>query len=292
MTNLIYLQLISVLLCLGIVLAMLYTHSVSIVGLAILLIGIYYFSNKNGIDSIFVKVSMGIIGFVIIVSTISLVSTTKLNFMEFSLNLLKPNIDLSVSPESIPSIKIKKPDSPKYTYAFSVYLKDDVLTELDDAKKKYLFCRMDNYSNGFISHSYSVDPSRNTHGRNIGLRLGNNQNQYGSNVNDFATLYLDYATEVSSNTTFYTTPIYLDFPTKKWIDVVISVDKNLVNIYIDGKQLTKQVHVPNLKTPSASNPIEFGSMNAYLANFHHSPETIKPSRSLIDYLTKVDGIGM
>lgn len=291
MTRLEYLQWISVLFCVVIILAMVYTQNVNVIGLAVLLVGIYYFSNKFGVNSIFVKVAMGVIAFIIAISLFGYFFSTPTEMYEYGKNLLNSVVNLSSTerPASIPANKIAKPDSPKYTYAFSFYL-TNVPGVTDNAADKYIFFRRDDVVPSALNYDYVNSQTPNAHGRNIGLRFGNTTS---AGKNDFATLYLDYATKKTGTITeFYTRPVYSNFPTKTWIDIVISVDKNVINVHIDGKQITKQISNPHLKAPSSSKEIEFGFMDAHLANFYHLPDVIKPTQNLLEYLSKVDGIGV
>lgn len=285
MTKIDYFQWFSLLLCIAIILAMVFTRSINVTGLAVLLVGIYFFSNKFGVNSIFVKIAMGMIVFVITISVISFFFSAEIKLPEFGKNLLLSNAYLTSNPTPIDVKRITTPDSSRYTYAFSLYLKTAATAEVADTEKTYIFYRKDDAQPSSMNYNYTDDKTPNSHGRNIGLRFGNT-------FNNFRTLYLDYAVKPleSPTTAFYTTEVYSNFPNKQWMDIVISVDKNIINVYIDGKKITKQIYASNLKAPSILKPIEFGTMDAYLANFYHSPETIKPTQSLIEYLSKVDGI--
>ena len=185
--------------------------------------------------------------------------------------------------------KIAKPQLPIYSYSFSVYLKDMAVIS-GYPERKYLFERKDDKCpTTNLTFDYKNDATKNTHGRNIGLRMGNTNS---GGKNDLSTLYLDYATEKSGITNFYTTPIVTEFPTKKWINIVLTVDKNIINLYVDGVKLTKQLQNINLKAPSATRPIEFGYMDAHLANLYHSTSVVTPTPSFIARLSKVDEINL
>ena len=112
MTRLEYLQWISVLFCVVIILAMVYTQNVNVIGLAVLLVGIYYFSNKFGVNSIFVKVAMGVIAFIIAISLFGYFFSTPTEMYEYGKNLLNSVVNLSSTerPASIPANKIANPD--------------------------------------------------------------------------------------------------------------------------------------------------------------------------------------
>ncbi len=282
-----------------IIFAMVYSQNMDVFGLGFLAFGIYYFSKKYGINSIFMKVSAGLIAFVTIVMLISYFSTTiKIEMPTFgAMGLLSSQLDLNTqtSPTQILADKMQQPDSQKYTFAFSVYLKNT--SEITNyPEKKYLFYRKDDaYPSASQTYVYTADPTNkykefaNRNGRNIGLRMGNNSVQ-----NDLTTLYLDYATvnptSSSSITSFYTMPVHYNFPTAQWIDIVITVNIDIVNIYINGKTITKQIRIENLKAPSLTAPIEFGNMPAHLANFYNSITVDPPTSSFIEYLAKTDGI--
>lgn len=208
--------------------------------------------------------------------------------------LLLDKLDLIINEglnsKSILVKEIQKSQSLIYSYAISVYLKE-VEAIPDFPEKKYLFFRNDDKNpktklatdNTDTATDNTDTATENTNGRNIGLRMGNTKN-------DLTTLYLDYATETSGVTKFYTTPIYNNFPIKKWTNILVTVDTNVINFFIDGIKLTKQVYIPNLKAPSASTPIEFGNMNAHLANLEHSTIAVTPTPSFIEQLSKVNEI--
>lgn len=278
-----------------IIFAMIYSKNMNIFGLGFLAFGIYYFSKKYGIDSIFMKVSIGLIVFltiVILIGFFSSITFTDIKLPNLGMLLLSPPLNLTTPQKQIEAIKIDQPDSQKYTFAFTVYLKN-ISETVGQPEKTTLFYRNDDeYPVAPVvpTFNYVADPTdkykefTNRNGRNIGLRFGN------ISPDSSATLYLDYAKEIASNTTFHTTPIYFDFPRWRWVNVVMTVNIDIVNIYIDGKTLTKQIRIENLKAPSLNKPIEFGIMPAYLANFYHSTGVVPPTSSFIEYLAKTDGI--
>jgi hypothetical protein len=278
-----------------IIFAMIYSNNMNVYGLGFLAFGIYYFSKKYGINSIFMKVSMGLVAFVTIVMLIgyfSSISFIDIKLPNFGMLLLSPPLNLTTPQKQIDAIRIDQPDSQKYTFAFTVYLKN-ISETVGQPEKTYLFYRKDDahpVTPVVPTFTYTADPTdkykefTNRNGRNIGLRFGN------ISPDSSATLYLDYAKEIASNTTFHTAPILFDFPRWRWVDVVITVNIDVVNIYIDGKTITRQIRIPNLKAPSLTQPIEFGIMPAYLANLYHSTSVVPPTSSFIEYLANTDGI--
>jgi hypothetical protein len=169
--------------------------------------------------------------------------------------------------------QIKKIDSTKYTYAFSVYVREDTFEKFpSEYNKQYLFYRKDDE---LTSDAVSG------HGTNFGIRLGADRG-----------LFLDYSQQVNGvgKTTFNTALIKSNFPVNTLTKIFVTVDKTLVNIYIDGIILTKQFKINNLKQPSLVNPIEFGNMPAYLANFSYLNHVIIPTSSIMEYLSKTNSI--
>lgn len=166
--------------------------------------------------------------------------------------------------------QIKKIDSVKCTYAFSVYVKEAAFaTSAPEYDKQYLFFRKDD----------AVVESG--HGTNFGIRVNSNRE-----------LRLDYSQQVNGvgPTTFNSELIKSNFPVNELTKIFVTVDNTLVNIYIDGIILSKQFNINNLKQPSNSKPIEFGNMPAYLANFSYSNYVITPTSSIIEYLSKTNRI--
>ena len=166
--------------------------------------------------------------------------------------------------------QIKKIDSTKYTYAFSVYVREDTFEKFpSEYNKQYLFYRKDD------------ELTSSGHGTNFGIRLGADRG-----------LFLDYSQQVNGvgKTTFNTALIESNFPVNTLTKIFVTVDKTLVNIYIDGIILTKQFKINNLKQPSLVNPIEFGNMPAYLANFSYLNHVIIPTSSIMEYLSKTNSI--
>ena len=186
----------------------------------------------------------------------------------FVKDLINLTNNISNQEFKINSDQIKKLDSNKYTYSFSVYV-NTFAKFPSEYNKKYLFYRKDD-----------VLPTTG-HGTNFGLRLDNKRG-----------LYLDYSQQVGVTTTFNTALIKSNFPANVSKKVVVTVDKTLVNIYIDGIILTKQIKINNLKQPSTSKPIEFGNMPAYLANFSYSNYVIPPTSSIIEDLSNTNSINI
>ena len=224
--------------------------------------------------------------FFLIVAITSFFYSSGSIYPDYGTNILLPQLDLAnnVLPKIV-TINIpvsRKPSSPVYTYSFSTYVKEEASKTVADSEKN-LFYR--NGSNANKKYLFYRNGS-NANEKNIGLRLG-----LGPLYNY---LYLDYTTTTTTTTT--TTPITTTtttqqnmlitdkFPIGKWTTITITVNNNMINVYI-GTTLIKSIKIDNLSAPSSTSPIEFGNMPAYLANFGHSPSIIEPTPSYIQYMT-------
>ncbi len=186
----------------------------------------------------------------------------------FEKDLIELSKNEFITEYKINSNQIKKMDSTKYTYACSVYVKEDAfINPTTEYSKRYLFYRKDD-----------VTPA-NGHGTNFGIRIGDNRG-----------LYIDYSKQIGATTTFGTALIKSNFPVNALTKLFVTVENTVVNIYIDGIILTKQLKLDNLKQPSFTKPIEFGNMPAYLANFSYSNYVIPPTSSIMEYLSKTNSI--
>jgi hypothetical protein len=72
-----------------------------------------------------------------------------------------------------------------------------------------------------------------------------------------------------------------NFPIQSWAQVIVSVDSNYIDIYVNGK-LTKSLKVTDIATPSSTEPITFvqwpeGTLGCTLANFVRRTNAIDPA---------------
>lgn len=246
-----------------IILFLLYVNSQNInnvISITFIVLFAFAFFSITTINSMVLKVAIFIILFFSIIAVTSFFYSSGSIYPDYGTNVLLPQLDLEKNVgASITTIKIpvsRKPSSPVYTYSFSTFVKEDS-KKVTDPNKKYLF-----YRNG-----------SNANEKNIGLRLGlDSQYNY---------LYLDYTT----NNIQQTIKITDKFPMNKWTPITITVNIDVINVYIDGTTLTKSIKIDNLSAPDSKSPIEFGNMPAYLANFSHSPSIIEPIPSYIQYMT-------
>ncbi len=260
-------------LVLVVLLTMLEVNKTNVVGL-IILFGVYgYYVWNNNVNPLVGKVIMIIIAYVLIVAAVGFFWNVSVEMPDFGLNLLLPQLNLNNNNSSnavtIPVAKIDKPGSDKYTYSFSVYIPEFKTKNFPENTVPYLFFRK--------KSSSSSPPSTD---KNIGLKLGISEREFNK-------LTLEYCT---TDADVSITKDITELPVRKWTTIIITVDKTLVDVYVGGNKLTKQYKIDNLKIPDASSPIEFGFMPAYLANFSYTPHVVQPTPSIVDYLSKTDGI--
>lgn len=105
-------------------------------------------------------------------------------------------------------------------------------------------------------------------------------------TDDFLTLQLTnsavlkYIAKTDSGTA---THVIMDnFPLQKWVYVVISVDNNVVDLYIDGKLIRS--HKVDIKQVGESSDIEFGILDAFIAKMEREPKPMDPSYAWSKYM--------
>ena len=74
-----------------------------------------------------------------------------------------------------------------------------------------------------------------------------------------------------------------NFPLQKWVYVVISVDNNVVDLYIDGKLISSHKIDPT-PTQITDTSINFGEVNAFLAKMEREPKPMDPSYAWSKYM--------
>ena len=257
-----------------VLMTMLSIKKVNVVGLVLIFCVVGYYVWNNVVNPLLGKVVMFIIAYVLIVAAVGFFWNVSVALPDFGLNVLLPQLDLSKNVEpnktTVIATKIKSPASDKYTYSFSIYVKEfATLLTSPTLQNSYIFYR----------NELSTPASTN---KNIGLKLAKSTATATAN---YDTLELEYVTITGTGTATLS-----KIPIGQWTTVTIAVNGKYVNVYVGGNTLTKQLTIDNLKTPSNDAPIEFGNMPAYLANFSHSPSVIEPSPSFVEYLSKTDVI--
>jgi hypothetical protein len=99
------------------------------------------------------------------------------------------------------------------------------------------------------------------------------------------TAQLQYSIKNGDATTAYATRIIMNnFPLQKWVYVVISVDNNVVDLYIDGKLISSHKIDPTPTQISEGSDINFGIVNAFLAKMEREPKPMDPSYAWSKYM--------
>ena len=75
-----------------------------------------------------------------------------------------------------------------------------------------------------------------------------------------------------------------NFPLQKWVYVVISVDNNVVDLYIDGKLISSHKIDPIPLQINENSNINFGEVNAFLAKMEREPKPMDPSYAWSKYM--------
>lgn len=186
---------------------------------------------------------------VIILGVLLIVVTYLVFFVFTGSQSLTAKVDLGSQQTEITSDKISDPGSVRYSFETWVYV-----YQFDGTGGKYLF-----YRNG-------------TGGKNIGLKFDNQS----------PILKLDYVSINSSNNkTPNTLVISNNFPIQTWTHVIVSVDNNYIDVYMNGK-LVKSINV-TLEAPSTSSPIVYETPKAYLAKFVRNTYPIDPQTAWDHY---------
>ena len=167
----------------------------------------------------------------------------------FKTNKLASKLDLATQQAAITSTDIAVPETKRYAYELWIFVyKPDAVS--GGLSTPYIFSRVGTTTNS----------------KNIGLKLDLQS----------ATLSVDYD-KGSSLSQIVTT----DFPYQAWTHVIVSVDNNYIDTYINGK-LASSIK-DSVKAPKATSSIEFGQLNAYIAGFYRYTEPIDPQTAWSKY---------
>lgn len=189
---------------------------------------------------------------VIILGVLVVVITYLVFFVFTGSQSLTAKVDLGTQQAAIPAASISDPGSVRYSFETWVYVYQF------DATGKYLFYR----------------DATTTGGKNIGLKFDTNS----------PTLKLEYTTIGSgSSGTPSSLVISNNFPIQTWAHVIVSVDNNYIDVYMNGK-LVKSIQA-SLEAPSKGSNIEYGNPKAYLAKFVRNTYPIDPQTAWEHYTT-------
>ena len=96
--------------------------------------------------------------------------------------------------------------------------------------------------------------------------------------------------EINTDSTPNPTHTIMDnFPLQKWVFLIISVDNNIVDLYIDGKLLRSHKTDGTVTSINEVSSIQFGTgIDGFLAKMEREPRPISPSEAWDKYM---DGNG-
>jgi hypothetical protein len=89
-----------------------------------------------------------------------------------------------------------------------------------------------------------------------------------------------------------TTTITTNFPLQKWVQVIISIDNYLLDLYLDGKLMNSIVKGNTITKPSIKDSITFSKNDLYVSGLNINPSPITSSSAMENYKigkSKVNG---
>lgn len=167
---------------------------------------------------------------------------------------LATKIDLQQKQPDIAVDKLTKPESVKYSFELWTYVYG---SNDPSIQGRYFFSR----------------DAKNGTGKNIGLKMGPTT----------PSLILEYKKKDATDST--TVVITDNFPLQTWQHVIISVDNNYIDVYLNGK-LVKSIK-DTLDTPSTTSPVSFSAtpFTTYLAKFNRTITPTDPQTAWNNYLS-------
>jgi hypothetical protein len=187
---------------------------------------------------------------VVIILGVLLIIVLYVSFFVFTgTQSLTAKVDLGSQQAPILAKEIGNPGSVRYSFEAWVYVYQF------ETGGKYLFSR-----------------AGTTTGKNIGLKLGDTAPE----------LKLEYTTVNSAGTKVASSLLVSNnFPIQSWVHVIVSVDNNYIDVYVNGK-LVKSIQA-TLEPPSATSSIEYGLTKAYLAKFVRNTYPVDPQTAWDHY---------
>ena len=130
----------------------------------------------------------------------------------------------------------------------------------------------------------------------IYIKTLNDANKSLFHIKDSNHTYLDVSMSNTASlsyeinaTTNATHTIMDNFPLQKWVFLIISVDNNIVDLYIDGKLLRSHKIAGTVTSITEDSAIHFGTdIDGFLAKMEREPRPISPSEAWDKYM---DGNG-
>jgi hypothetical protein len=206
---------------------------------------------------------------VIILGVLLIVVTYLVFFVFTGSQSLTAKVDLGSPQTAIPSGDISDPGSVRYSFETWVYV-----YQFDGTGGKHLFSRG------------STSTSTSAHSKNIGLKFADTSPILNLEYTVFGTEGTGTG-QISTADKYKTLAISNNFPIQTWTQVIVSVDNNYIDVYMNGK-LVKSINV-TLEAPSTSSSIEYGTPKAYLAKFVRNTYPIDPQTAW-DHYSSGNGI--
>ena len=202
---------------------------------------------------------------VIILGVLLIVVTYLVFFVFTGSQSLTAKVDLGSPQTAIPSGDISDPGSVRYSFETWVYV-----YQFDGTGGKHLFSRGSTNKSAITT----------AHSKNIGLKFADTSPILNLEYTVFGTEGTG-AGQISAAEKYKTLAISNNFPIQTWTHVIVSVDNNYIDVYMNGK-LVKSINV-TLEAPSTSTSIEYGTPKAYLAKFVRNTYPIDPQTAWDHY---------
>jgi hypothetical protein len=87
-----------------------------------------------------------------------------------------------------------------------------------------------------------------------------------------------------------TIEITKNFPLQRWEHIIINVDNNLVELYLDGKLLRSVKSKSPIPTPTVDSVLSFGKGDMYIAKFNRNLFTIDQTTAFNNYIGGNNGL--
>jgi hypothetical protein len=166
--------------------------------------------------------------------------------------------DLAVAQTPMTAAELVSPEASTYSYSMWIYVygpKEQI------GANKYI-----------ISRTAAGDATK----KNIGLKIDSTK----------PSLILEYTSTAASTTTQKSLQISDDFPLQTWVHLIVSVQGQYIDCYMNGK-LIKSIK-DAVDTPSGSTDLEYGRFPAYLAKLERTTKATDPQTAWDEY-TKGNG---
>jgi len=105
------------------------------------------------------------------------------------------------------------------------------------------------------------------------------------NIKLSSDLTLKYDILLATDSTLTSNNIIMNnFPLQKWVYVILSIDNNVADMYIDGKMVRSQKLTKNSEPIAKDANINPGTMDAYLAKVEREPLPMDPTMAWNKYM--------